>query len=672
MKPGIAAALLFLLAVPYQTFWQDYEVARRGALAILVAVICLFPGTMPRRVPALVWPFNVLGLWVLARCISVDNFGYAMEASCHMLALATLVVFGTGLSMHAVLRAALPTGIVVACVGIAQGIGITMIPDTSEAVSTLGNRNVASELLAVCGAAAALLACDEESTRRDRGFALTAVALCALAIVLNGSRSGLLALPLGCLPCLIHARRWPMVAALALGLLLGYGTGRVAPVEKPPPSPVSAQSSSYSPSTVAVRLALWEGGLEMFANRPIVGHGGGQFLIEYPRFRTVEEIELSSFGRRFATAPASLHNDFLQILADLGLIGFLLASAAAYLLLRTTPIRMWGPFLAFLLLAGVRAPLGNAPTAALVFLFAGAMIRRQHPKGAKEVSLSPQRQVIKGIVFGLLLGAFGAGQLLSQIATTGYVEQMKTRDDWSQALASIEQALFFRPHDHNMRLLRAGDRMKDEATLSAAREDIEYLLQTAPALPAVQIQHALLLNAEGDVQGAMKVLNFLRVNDLENQRAIQVSVLILVRNRQAADAVLVLYRSRHPRTRERLAGDLFGLAGQAKTKTDKTMLLREHAFVTALDEIAVHPSGKAAMDAAKKFLQYKAPTGQKDMRGLILYAALLLAQNDRTGAETIAGSAQTRSLLPTHRRMMKSIIKDLLAIPAWRAILGDE
>ena len=117
MKPGIAAALLFLLAVPYQTFWQDYEVARRGALAILVAVICLFPGTMPRRVPALVWPFNVLGLWVLARCLSVDNFGYAMEASCHMLALATLVVFGTGLSMHAVLRAALPTGIVVACVG---------------------------------------------------------------------------------------------------------------------------------------------------------------------------------------------------------------------------------------------------------------------------------------------------------------------------------------------------------------------------------------------------------------------------------------------------------------------------------------------------------------------------------------------------------------------------
>jgi hypothetical protein len=181
-----------------------------------------------------------------------------------------------------------------------------------------------------------------------------------------------------------------------------------------------------------------------------------------------------------------------------------------------------------------------------------------------------------------------------------------------------------------------------------------------------------LLNAEGDAPGAMEVLNFLRIHDPENQHAIRVSVLILVRSRQAHDAVMLLYRSRHPRTREHLASKLAGLAREAKTGKDRDLLRREQAFVETLDQLAVHPDGKPAINAAKRFLKYTPPTGQKDMRPFVLYAALALAQNDRSQAEDWARPAQGRSLLPTHRQMMHDAIKELLHIPAWRELLGDE
>ena len=202
MKPWLAAALLFLLAVPYQTYWYDNEAARRGGLALLVGVLCMIPGVLPRRVPRSVWAMCLLALWVLARSVWVANPWYALEASCHMLGLTILVLLGTSLPMPSLLRATLPTGLVIAVVGIAQSLGYSLIPDSTEAVSTLGNRNVASEFLAVCGSAAGLLVCLQDSTRRDRMIGFATLTLCALAIVWNTSRSGLVALPLGCLPCM--------------------------------------------------------------------------------------------------------------------------------------------------------------------------------------------------------------------------------------------------------------------------------------------------------------------------------------------------------------------------------------------------------------------------------------------------------------------------------------
>ena len=556
-------------------------------------------------------------------------------------------------------------------------------------MSTLGNRNVASELLAVCGATAGLLLCVEDATRRDRVLAFVTLALCGLAIFFNASRSGLFALPLGCAPCLWFVRRYLVVGALILGLGLPLGFA-VCGVSLTSPATTSevpnAATPIYpAPSTIEVRKELWLGTLSMIGDQPVTGYGGGQFQIEYPPYRRVREIELSSFGRRFVTAPKTAHNDYLQILADLGLIGFLLAALAAWLMLRRVPLRFTGPLLAFLVLAGVRSPLGNAPTAAAVFLFAGTLVpapSRSNPR-VRPGHARPTDRIAR---LGLFFIWFGGGQLLSQMAATDYVRQMKSKEDWSQAIASVERALLFRPYDHDMRIQRLKDRLKTQSELPAAREDLEYLLRIAPGLPSVQVHHAELLNAEGEPDAARTVLNLVRARDIENQRAIQVMVLILVRQREVPTAILTLYRSKHERTRESLAAVLGGLSGQAKDEAGRSLLLSEQAFVQSLDQFAAHFEEKEKRTEIQRVgdlmriqktvnrfstLQRSVPGTQTDRRAIILMAILQLERGSREGAESTAPLARRRSLLPTHAAMMKDILERLRTLPSWRELLGD-
>ena len=50
----------------------------------------------------------------------------------------------------------------------------------------------------------------------------------------------------------------------------------------------------------------------MVADQPVTGMGPGQFPIRYPEYRSQEEIELSTFGRKEARAVFTAHNDWLQ------------------------------------------------------------------------------------------------------------------------------------------------------------------------------------------------------------------------------------------------------------------------------------------------------------------------------------------------------------------------
>jgi O-antigen ligase len=158
-------------------------------------------------------------------------------------------------------------------------------------------------------------------TEGNRRIAVTAIAaLMAGSIFLSGSRGGMLAFLAQMVVLtvlLLRSRRasWkqPLMLGVSLALVIGFLvwlggndlTRRLA----------SIHSEAQVEITGGTRLTIDRDCLQMFLKRPFLGWGLGTFPIVYPQFR--------SFYTTFFVNQA--HNDYLQLLAETGLAGFLIA-----------------------------------------------------------------------------------------------------------------------------------------------------------------------------------------------------------------------------------------------------------------------------------------------------------------------------------------------------------
>lgn len=664
LPTALPTAILLLLALPFHAYWWDYEIARRGVLACLAGGLCLAPRFLPRLRPTRTWPFALLFLWLLVRSFGVTNPGYAFENTGHMLALVVLLMLGTQLPLSSVLVAAVPTGLIVAAIGIAQTIGWMDQPG-SQPVSTLGNLNVASEVLAVCGASAALLSVSTDSvSRRFRWAALLTLFTCAVAVILNTSMSGLFALPLGCLPCLAAPGRLRVVASLVAGLVLGFlllGDGEAPVPADPQPPPTAIQTKPPEPSTVAVRLGLWEGGARLVAQRPWVGHGSGQFQVEYPAVRPAEEIELSSRGRRSQHSPATVHNDYLQILIEGGPIALLLALLGALGVLRASTLRLAGPLVAFAFLAGVRAPLGNAPAAALVFLFAGALLGRTDGRTDSYPTRHPPLIHLSLLGCGIALGWVGVIQLGSQFAAT----DMIVRQNDPQALAeSRDRALWFRPYDHRILPSQVSGAMRKN-DLTRAREDSDYLLKIAPHDVVGQLRNIELLRTEGRREDATRAVIELQLQDPQNLSATLWGAELQLEKGEALRAAQLLYENDHPRMREVLAArlaDFEQLAQGWGNTTAVAVLRREQEFVRVLDQLERNPGRRAAELLVQLFTAHD--QDPDDPRAVLLGAIHFHAKGDNAYVRELLTAVDGHLLAP-YSVVMKGALGPLREIESW-------
>jgi O-antigen ligase len=153
------------------------------------------------------------------------------------------------------------------------------------------------------------------ASSRTRATAAAAAAVMVGTIFISGSRGGMLAIVAELLilaVLLIQQKRGLRTAigigvflAIIVGLLIWVGGGELT-------KRIATVGPSQHDLSSDVRRNINRDGLRMFLQKPLLGWGLGAFPVVYPQFRT--------FYTNFFVNQA--HNDYLQLLVEMGLLGF--------------------------------------------------------------------------------------------------------------------------------------------------------------------------------------------------------------------------------------------------------------------------------------------------------------------------------------------------------------
>jgi O-antigen ligase len=148
-----------------------------------------------------------------------------------------------------------------------------------------------------------------------RAVAAAAAAVMVGTIFLSGSRGGMLAIvaELILLAALLAKQKRGLRTAIGIGVFLTIVAALIVWIGG---AELSRRIASVGPGhadlSSDIRAYINRDGFRMFRRRPIFGWGLGSFPIVYPQFRT--------FYTNFFVNEA--HNDYLQLLVEMGLAGF--------------------------------------------------------------------------------------------------------------------------------------------------------------------------------------------------------------------------------------------------------------------------------------------------------------------------------------------------------------
>jgi len=196
-------------------------------------------------------------------------------------------------------------------------IGPSPSASAERVAGTIGDPN---QLAAVLVAGAVLAAGLGAASSRDsllRAVAVAATFLCLAALVLTVSRGGLFALVFTILVALPLAGRWrrrATVGALAVVFLIGAYLLLLAPF--------SVQSRLSTAGSGSGRTDIWTVGWREVEAHPVAGVGSGNFKTASIHYLLQPgPLERDEF---IVDTPKVAHNVYLQILAELGVIGLVL------------------------------------------------------------------------------------------------------------------------------------------------------------------------------------------------------------------------------------------------------------------------------------------------------------------------------------------------------------
>jgi O-antigen ligase len=357
----IFAVMMFLapaLGVPHEEMLQDTLKSIVVSFAGLGAALAFFWVERDRREPlrwhAVTWLPLLLLAYALGSLVWSHTYLGAVEAI-RWFIFAAIVWLGTNtLSRERLVWLAwgVHAGAVVCSLWAALQFwaDFSFFPQGPHPASTFVNRNFFAEF-AVC-----TLPFSFFLLARVRQSALAAVlamstGLVVVAILMTGTRSALIALWLQLLVVLpfiawfwrrqFAFAKWDRATRIvAVGVLLGtvIGLGLIPTGD----AKIAAEgrgmnalergfkrtgSISTDDTSLGIRMIMWRATTEVIRKRPLVGVGAGAWESEIPRYQTEgEQLETDYY----------VHNEFLQLLAEYGAVGWIfLLALGAYLLWAT-------------------------------------------------------------------------------------------------------------------------------------------------------------------------------------------------------------------------------------------------------------------------------------------------------------------------------------------------
>lgn len=153
------------------------------------------------------------------------------------------------------------------------------------------------------------------ASSKTRAAAAAVAAVMVGTIFLSGSRGGMLAIvaEIVLLAVLLIKQKQGLRTAVGIGVFLIIVVGLLTWVGGAELSKrIATAGSSHAELSSDIRHNINRDGLKMFLKRPVLGWGLGTFPVVYPQFRT--------FYTNFFVNEA--HNDYLQLLVEMGVLGF--------------------------------------------------------------------------------------------------------------------------------------------------------------------------------------------------------------------------------------------------------------------------------------------------------------------------------------------------------------
>jgi O-antigen ligase len=287
-------------------------------MAAFIALICIqvFPGMSAYRHAT----YSALLLYV-AYGVACFLIAQSLTRTRHLRIIATaLVVYGSAVAVFAVLQS----------LSSSDKLYWFRTPRSGGWIyGPYVNHNHYAGLMEMLAPLPLVFAFSRYAHGRKRWLAAGAAAFMGATIFLSGSRGGMtaFALQVALFFWLLFRERRREGTAFLLGAFLLISLTLVSWIGG---SEVKARLSTVSldkHSELAgdIRLSINRNTLHMFAKRPALGWGLGTFDSVYPEFR--------SFYTRFRVDEA--HNDYLQLLAETGVVGF--ATAVWFLIVVIRP-----------------------------------------------------------------------------------------------------------------------------------------------------------------------------------------------------------------------------------------------------------------------------------------------------------------------------------------------